>query len=522
MKRIDYLLLFTIQVVVLILVGGFQAAPGYMDADYYYAGGINLMAGGGAKDRFLWNYLDDPVQLPHPSFTYWMPLPSVIASLGMIFTGSRDFNSARLFFLVLAGIIPILSALISFSFTKTRVGGWLAGGLVVFSGYYLAYLGLVETFAPTMVFTTLILMLVAANPNKWFQLALAGGLAGLLHLTRADGILWAAAGLAGIVVQAVRRNPVKLRYLVLGAGAFAGGYLAVMGGWYARNLSEFGSLFPPGNSRALWLVEYNQLFSYPASVLNFSNWFGAGVGMLIQQRWEALLLNLQTVLAVQGEIFLLPLALIGGWTLRKNVIVRSGFMAWSAYFLLMTFVFPLAGSRGGFFHSAAGLQPLIWGLCPVGLIQLIQVGIRKRGWMLKRALPGFSLLLVVVAALLSAGITAVRIFNLDTGENTWQESWEIYREVDRELVRLGAERQAIVVVNNPPGYFVATGRSAIVIPNGGEEDTLAAARTFGADFLILEENTVEGLTQLYLNPENRNNLIHLATIESTQIFRILR
>ena len=46
-----------------------------MDAEYYYAGGIRLAEGDGFTENFLWNYLDNPVGLPHPAFTYWMPFP---------------------------------------------------------------------------------------------------------------------------------------------------------------------------------------------------------------------------------------------------------------------------------------------------------------------------------------------------------------------------------------------------------------------------------------------------------------
>ena len=59
--------------VVLMLATALQPAPGYMDAEYYYAGGLQLAAGRGFTQPFLWNYLDQPEGLPHPAFTYWMP-----------------------------------------------------------------------------------------------------------------------------------------------------------------------------------------------------------------------------------------------------------------------------------------------------------------------------------------------------------------------------------------------------------------------------------------------------------------
>jgi hypothetical protein len=49
-------------------------SPGYMDADYYFATGQELSRGHGFIEPFLWNYLDDPAGLPHPSHLYWLPL----------------------------------------------------------------------------------------------------------------------------------------------------------------------------------------------------------------------------------------------------------------------------------------------------------------------------------------------------------------------------------------------------------------------------------------------------------------
>ena len=522
MKRFDYLALFIAQLSVLLIIASAQTVPGYMDADYYYAGGLNLAGGRGLHDEFLWNYLDDPDGLPHPSHTYWMPLPSIIAALGMLLTGRVDYLSARLVFFVLACLIPPLSAWIGFYLTRERVAGWVAGGLAIFSCFYMAYMGLVETFTLTMLLASIFILTAVSTLNYWLRFLCLGLLAGLMHLTRADGLLWLFFGFIVIGIELKSITPRKPGRIIIWLGVICLGYLVIMGFWYARNIVEFGSLLPPGNSRAFWLLDYDQLFSFPAKSLNFESWISAGAGVFAQQRFDSLITNLKSVLAVQGEIFLLPLALIGGWRLRKNKIIRVGFAVWGTFFLLMTLVFPLAGSRGGFFHSGAATQPIIWGLTPVGLMWLIEIGIRKRGWKMERALPGFGFLLVVIAAVMSVGITWTRIVGEDIRNPTWSQSWNSYRMVDAALNNLNAKDEDIVMVNNPPGYFIATGRQAIVIPNGDETETLAVARTFNADYLILEANTVKGLSFLYNSPEDRPSLKYLESIQSILIFKILR
>ena len=76
MTKRDYLLLFILGIVITTIPAIFQNTPGYMDADYYYLGGVNLSSGEGFSEQVIWNYLGDPETLPNPSHGYWMPLTS--------------------------------------------------------------------------------------------------------------------------------------------------------------------------------------------------------------------------------------------------------------------------------------------------------------------------------------------------------------------------------------------------------------------------------------------------------------
>ena len=78
-----YLILFIVGLLVPFGISRFQSMPGYMDADYYFVGGMQLAEGKGFTEPYLWNYLDDPSGLPHPSHTYWMPLASIVSAIGM-------------------------------------------------------------------------------------------------------------------------------------------------------------------------------------------------------------------------------------------------------------------------------------------------------------------------------------------------------------------------------------------------------------------------------------------------------
>ena len=76
----QYLLLALLGLAAVTFVAALQPSPGYMDADYYYAGGLQLVNCHGFTEPYLWNYLDDPAGLPHHSHAYWMPLASLLAA----------------------------------------------------------------------------------------------------------------------------------------------------------------------------------------------------------------------------------------------------------------------------------------------------------------------------------------------------------------------------------------------------------------------------------------------------------
>ena len=132
MKIFHYLLLFILGLGAALIMATFVRNPGYMDADYYFAGGKRLAAGFGFSEIILWNYLDDPSGLPHPSHGYWMPLTSIIAAAGMKLLGNLSFSAGRTVFILIAGLLPLVTGAIAYSFTHRKVSAFLAGFLAAF------------------------------------------------------------------------------------------------------------------------------------------------------------------------------------------------------------------------------------------------------------------------------------------------------------------------------------------------------------------------------------------------------
>jgi hypothetical protein len=524
-----FFLLFVLGLVVAIGVGAFQNSPGYMDADYYMAGGQRLADGYGFQEMLLWNYLDDPQGLPHPSHAYWMPLASILAAAGMLVSGLHDYYGGRLAFIFLAGLAPPVTFLLARTIIPDNNRGakfrscWIAALLAVFPGFYLPFLATSDTFSISMLLGAAFLGVVhqflntnrevAGGIRQFFGWALLGAMAGLLHLARVDGILWV--GLAGLAVLLSGGQPAnRLKRLA----SVLVGYLAIMGPWILRNLAVFGAPFSPGGGRMLWITNYNELFIYPASTLTFNRWLEQGWGAILQGRLAALGQNLATLFAVQGEVFLLPLILLGIWRLQRIAAVRLGLLAYALVFTLMTFVFPFAGARGGLLHSGAALQPLLWILAAAGLEVFITWGMTYRKWIPHQAHRVFAGGLVLLAILMSGVVLYKRMFNPQLPQQPWDAAARRYYQVNDSLLQMGADGGEIVMVNNPPAYYLASGRPAISIPFGDLNSVLSVARRYHASFLLLEFNQLIGSDDLYANPGDRPGLHYLRTVDSVRIY----
>src|SRR5215216_4623222 len=495
-----YAILFVIGLIVPFIISRFQALPGYMDADYYFAGGIQLANGKGFTEPYLWNYLDDPSGLPHPSHTYWMPLASIVSAIGMWLSGQSTYAAGRLPFILLSACVPLLTATLAHEVSGKILLAMVSGLLSIFSLYYAPFMPVPDNYALFMLLGSAFLLL-APRRQKWVPVAL-GALAGLMTLARSDGLLWL--GLAGLTIiwksahKEERQNTFKEWFLqVLPAGLLVFiGYLLTMGFWHARNLNFFDSLLTPGGGRLLWLQNYNQTFIYPPGDLTPVSFLRAGWRLAVQNRLLALSANLGNAFAAQGGIFLFPFILVGLWQLRHDLRTRIATFGWLILFTVMTLIFPFAGSRGSFFHAGAAFQPYWWVAAPIGLDRVVAWA-RQRGQFTDRNAPYFLQGLLVLLAIFMTGY----LVNFRVIASGWAEDDVIYPSVEKIFLDNGIRPQDVVIVRNPPGYFITTGRSSVALPFGDEATILAVGEKYDARFLVIEDSgTFESIQDLYDQP----------------------
>jgi hypothetical protein len=517
-----YIILFVVGLAVPFTVSQFQSLPGYMDADYYFAGGIQLATGKGFTEPYIWNYLSDPQGLPTPSHTYWLPLASIVSAIGMWLTSETTYSAGRLPFILLSACVPLLTATLAFDIARNPRVALVAGLLSIFSLFYASFMPVPDNYAIYMLLGGAFLIL-APRKQKWIPLAL-GVLTGFMTLARSDGLLWL--GLAGLTVMwnaATNDTGAKnsfrewLKLIIPGGSIVIIGYLIVMGAWHYRTWTLFNSFLTPGGGRLLWLQNYGETFIYPPDKLTMESFLQAGWELAIQNRIEAFNSNLNTTIFAQGGFFLLPFILIGMWQIRNDVRARIAVTAWLITFVVMTVVFPFAGSRGSFHHAGAALQPLWWAVAPIGLDSIL-AWLRRRGSFTDQNAPYvFHGLLVILAMLFTGYLVNFRVVS-----SGWAQDDIIYASVEERFQESGISPMDVVIVRNPPGYYVRTRRSAILLPLGDESTIQEVAGRYGAEYLVLEAgNSLELLQDLYDDPRGNPAFIYLGEANGARLYRVI-
>ncbi|MDX9992941.1 MAG: hypothetical protein RBS68_12955 [Anaerolineales bacterium] len=510
MSRTNLLALFVLGILVAGGVALLQNSPGYMDADYYMAGALRLVQGHGFSEIILWNYLDDPLGLPHPSHSYWMPLASIVAAFGMWLTGQHDFFSARLPFIFLAGFVPPLTGLLAYRLSARRELALLSGLLAAFPPYQTSFIATTSNFVLYNLLGALFFLALFGNSRKNFFAI--GLLAGLLNLARSDGLLWLPLAFVAVLLKLIQLHGFQgrrwLKPLFSAIFFILLGYFLVMTPWFLRNLSELGVLMASGGSRTLFLTSYNDTFAYPASSLTLERWLNSGWQSILNARLFALWTNLGTGFAAQGGIILWPFILLAAWRLRRDLRIQIGSLAWLTLFLVMTLVFPFAGPRGSFYHAGAALLPLGWSLAPIGLEAAVAAA-RRRNWFTPQAQRIFRLMVFAVILALTLALVNTRVI---TGG--WDVSDQTYQRVEARLKQAGARPTDVIMLANPPGYYLASARPAVITPSADLDRILQAAKTYNVRYLALEPDSVVERLLPFLEQREDSIYLRLAFVES--------
>ena len=140
--------------------------------------------------------------------------------------------------------------------------------------------------------------------------------------------------------------------------------------------------------------------------------------------------------------------------------------------------------------------------------------LRLPHWNVERAQRGFTLVALGASAALSFSFLAYNA-------GAWDEELRRYQEVAQWLEQRAAGPSP-VMVTNPPGFWYASGRPAVVTPSDGLDALVAAADWYNVEYLALEAAHATVLHPLYLSTRTSSRLEPVAWVGTTRMFRVLR
>ncbi|GAC1458006.1 MAG: hypothetical protein PVSMB4_17720 [Ktedonobacterales bacterium] len=529
-SRRDVVLLVALGILARGLTAALVRHPGYIDAAYYYAVGRNLAAGRGLTEDFIVTYLTHPQHVTHPSNLYWMPGASLLLVPFFWLFGSAWWV-AQVPNVLLTGALPALAYTLGRELRGTRRVALGAGLLTLTSGFfYPLYEPLTDNFGLyAWAAGGALLLLGQGARGKPRRFALAGLCCGVAHLARPEAPLLLA--VAGVVWWRARHGaglPRWHRFALLirtaregdghalgstslsPQGATAGGshplpggslaallglYLAVMTPWFLRNLLLVGSPLPPGGLQTAWLRDYNDFFSYQLP-LTPSTYLAWGIGSILASKVNALVLNARDLAAVM-EFVLAPFALLGAWRLRRDLAALPWILYGVGAYLALSLLFTFPSMRGSLLHSEIAVFPFLNVAAVVGLDAALDWIGRKGGpASVARTAERKRVYLAIAVALSVVLSTFLVLYNAHTLVEAAADYAQAGRVVTADMAahsdRLASPSAAagfkgpVVMVADPPNYAVDTGQRAIVLPDQGLSSMVAAAKSYGARYLVLE------------------------------------
>ena len=466
--------------------------PGTLDAAYSYVIGLRLAAGLGWSEPFIWHWLRPPATLVHPSHDYWMPLGAILVAVGTRLGGAHWW-AAVLPFLLLSTLLPLLAAWLAGQWGGRPLERWLAGLVAALAGPYAATWA---TTDPMAAFAVVGALCLAASDNRGVRAAtLAGALAGLAQLARADGAL-----LLGVALGLSFGR----RQWVAAAGA-AGAFLVVVGPWALRNLLTFGQLVPVGLA-PLWLTEYNDLFR-PGGATP-TEWWSRGLGVLVGERLLALGV-VGAMLLLLGHGFLTPFGLVG--------LVRRWrqYPAAGCYLVLLSLtlalVFPYPTLRGSFAHSVGALIPAFAAAAALEVTAAARALARWRGLVAAQAERRVGAIMVVGCLVASLGL-----------------GWQLSAEWRRWRVELGAalagasqeEPGAVLAVADPATAVALGSGPAVMLPNLPPSEAIAWLQRYGVRLILVGEAAPASWQRWRAGAEQPAGVEEVGTVEGFRLFRL--
>ena len=483
--KIDLIWITLLSLLVQLFWAARMPHPTYFDAYYYSINGRQLASGQGWTEPVIWQYLDAPEALPAASHTYWMPLASIVAAGGQMAAGD-GWRAAQLPFVLLTVTLPLLAYAIARRLSRERWAARTAALFTMAGGYYVGQWNQPSTFA-LFAWTAggglflLAMALERKSKRLWFA---AGLLAGLSHLTRADGMLLLAVGLLLLSLIKEVGLLVKARLLAV----YLGGYLLVMGGWFIHLWRVIGRPLSTVGTQTMFLTTYDDTFAYGRqfSLQSYLDW---GLENIVRSKLTAVSLSFQTFIAVTGMFFLGGFILWAWIKLGRaegtKLFLRPFTLYTFALYFSMTFIFTFPGQRGSLLHSSTALWPWAMALAAVGIGFVVEwIATLLPHWRPEKSKPLFAALFVGIVFIISLALSGAHPISSDEAV--------LYAQLGEQM-----EDGTRVMLGNPLAFYYHTGIPAVILPNEPPATVLEVMAQYDIDILLLDPDRVQPMADLY-------------------------
>ena len=497
-----------------LLIATFPDAA-YPDSAYYVDVAREIAAGHGLTVPFVWifaevgNAIPANPTLPIPSNAHWLPLASFLQAPFIAVLGPTAVASAIPMALVGSLAAPLTWAIARDAKARPVVAVG-AGVLSAIPGAGTVFLAQPENFAILHPLVAATLWLAARGlKGDGRAFAIAGLLAGLASLARNDGVLLAGAmGLVWLLdrIRWWRRRTGSGGWARVddwrpiswaAAAGFVVLFLVVMGPWWLRQLTTFGSISPTSSSgAALWILdisEWNSITAHPT----LERFLAQGPAAILESRLSGLTSAIGNFIVVIASIVLLPFLLLGMLARRGSADFKPWFIYTLVVFAGATLIYPLHVPGGAFIHSAIGLAPHAAILSLEGVLMVVgAVASRRRAWREDAA-----------GSVFVWGIVAITIATAAVFGGQAQAGWASLRtprvELAAQLDDLGVGPNDRLLSIDAAGWNYWTGRPGVVTPDDPIETIEAVARAYETRWLILEREDAARALAAVLQDDER-------------------
>ena len=380
--------LYAIALLVRLLAATEVPFPTTEPSAYYVGVAQNLVNGDGLVSHAIWSYATEPLEVPTPAFTLWLPMSTLVSAAAMTVVGD-SFWAAQLGHILLGALVAPLAWAIGREAANAQGLDSRRGRAVAITAGLLAavlsplVLGAVvpDSYTPFTVFMLVAALLVprvigARNGHDDVMppsivAGLGLGIAmGLAYLSRQE-VIWM--GLTVLLMQGMvlswRPTGARLREAARRLWpVFVGGLLVVVP-WFGRNLAELGTPMSGQAVDNMFLVENEDIFAF-SDPPTAATYLAQGAIEVVRNPFEAVYDGLVNVLSFPP----FPVGIVGLLTilfmwrspfLRRPTALMAVLISGVLIFLTTSLLFPVATLAGTFMHASG---PLLVGLGVVAAI----------------------------------------------------------------------------------------------------------------------------------------------------------